>query len=60
MNESLAAAGRAALAHFPADACCFGAAGVWIDPHREDHEFGRFAWIQDPEGNRVELWEKKD
>jgi predicted enzyme related to lactoylglutathione lyase len=24
---------------------------------REDSEFGRFAWIVDPEGNRIELWE---
>jgi len=31
--------------------------GVRIDPKREDHEYGRFAWIWDPEGNRVELWE---
>jgi predicted enzyme related to lactoylglutathione lyase len=31
--------------------------GVEIDPHREDHEYGRFAWIMDPEGNRIELWE---
>ncbi len=23
----------------------------------EDHEYGRFAWITDPEGNRVELWQ---
>lgn len=35
------------------------AAGVEIDPKRENHEFGRFAWIVDPEGNRVELWEPK-
>lgn len=33
------------------------AAGVWIDPAREDGEFGRFAWIRDPEGRRVELWQ---
>ncbi|MGO9433748.1 MAG: VOC family protein [Terracidiphilus sp.] len=33
------------------------AAGVSIDPKRDDHAFGRFAWIIDPEGNRVELWE---
>lgn len=26
----------------------------------EDYEYGRFAWITDPEGNRVELWEPKD
>ncbi|HTA38612.1 MAG TPA: VOC family protein [Candidatus Acidoferrales bacterium] len=30
---------------------------VWIDERREDHEYGRFAWIQDLDGNRVELWE---
>jgi predicted enzyme related to lactoylglutathione lyase len=33
------------------------AEGVWIDDKREDSEYGRFAWIQDPEGNRIELWE---
>jgi predicted enzyme related to lactoylglutathione lyase len=33
------------------------AAGVRIDPHREDHPYGRFAWIWDPEGYRVELWQ---
>ena len=33
------------------------AAGVTIDPHREDHNYGRFAWITDPEGNRLELWQ---
>jgi predicted enzyme related to lactoylglutathione lyase len=32
------------------------AAGVRIDPKREDYAYGRFAWIWDPEGNRVELW----
>jgi predicted enzyme related to lactoylglutathione lyase len=31
--------------------------GVEIDPKREDFEYGRFAWIMDPEGNRIELWE---
>jgi predicted enzyme related to lactoylglutathione lyase len=31
--------------------------GVSIDPKREDYPYGRFAWIIDPEGNRVELWE---
>jgi predicted enzyme related to lactoylglutathione lyase len=33
------------------------AAGVRIDPQREDFPYGRFAWIWDPEGNRVELWQ---
>ncbi len=32
------------------------AEGVTIDK-QEDHEYGRFAWILDPEGNRIELWE---
>ncbi len=26
---------------------------------REDHEYGRFAWVVDPEGNKIELWEPK-
>lgn len=30
---------------------------VTIDPKREDHEYGRFAWIYDPEGNKIELWQ---
>jgi predicted enzyme related to lactoylglutathione lyase len=33
------------------------AAGVVIDPDRQDYPYGRFAWIEDPEGNRVELWQ---
>jgi len=31
--------------------------GVSIVPERQDYEYGRFAWITDPEGNRIELWE---
>ena len=33
------------------------AAGVRIDPKRDDHEYRKFAWIWDLEGNRVELWQ---
>jgi predicted enzyme related to lactoylglutathione lyase len=33
--------------------------GVWIDPKREEYEYGKFAWIKDLEGNRIELWEPK-
>jgi predicted enzyme related to lactoylglutathione lyase len=33
------------------------AEGVEIDPKREDHSYGKFAWIADPEGNKIELWE---
>jgi len=24
---------------------------------REDYDYGRFAWIMDLDGNRIELWE---
>jgi predicted enzyme related to lactoylglutathione lyase len=33
------------------------AEGVTVDPKIENTEYGRFGWIMDPEGNRVELWE---
>ncbi len=33
------------------------ASGVEIEPRREEYAFGKFAWITDPDGNRVELWE---
>ena len=33
------------------------ASGVAVNPHREDYSYGRFAWITDPEGNRLELWQ---
>jgi predicted enzyme related to lactoylglutathione lyase len=35
------------------------AAGVPIDPKREDYDYGRFGWFTDPEGNRVELWQPR-
>ena len=31
--------------------------GVAIVKGPEQHENGKFAWIMDPEGNRIELWE---
>jgi predicted enzyme related to lactoylglutathione lyase len=33
------------------------AAGCDVDEATEDSDFGRFGWVTDPEGNRVELWE---
>jgi len=33
------------------------AAGGTVIPEKEEHDFGRFGWIVDPDGNRVELWE---
>jgi glyoxylase I family protein len=32
-------------------------AGVELDERVEEHEYGRFAWGVDPEGNRFELWQ---
>lgn len=32
-------------------------AGVWVDPKVDESEFGRFGWIKDCEGNRIELWQ---
>jgi predicted enzyme related to lactoylglutathione lyase len=31
--------------------------GVEVDDKKEESEFGKFAWLMDPEGNRIELWE---
>jgi predicted enzyme related to lactoylglutathione lyase len=31
--------------------------GVAIESGPESHENGKFAWIMDPDGNKVELWE---
>lgn len=33
------------------------AAGAWIDPKRENCSYGRFAWVKDCDGNRIELWQ---
>jgi len=32
-------------------------AGVRIDEKRQDEPYGRFAWVYDPEGNKIELWQ---
>ena len=31
--------------------------GVTVMDKVEEYEFGRFGWILDPEGNKIELWE---
>jgi len=33
------------------------AAGVDVDSRVEEHEYGRFGWAIDLEGNRFELWQ---
>jgi predicted enzyme related to lactoylglutathione lyase len=31
--------------------------GVEVEGNAQESEFGKFAWVMDPDGNRVELWE---
>ena len=33
------------------------AEGCDVDDKVEDTEFGKFGWVTDPEGNKIELWE---
>lgn len=35
------------------------AEGVQVDDKVERHEYGNFGWINDLDGNRIELWEPK-
>ncbi|HVG19473.1 MAG TPA: VOC family protein [Blastocatellia bacterium] len=35
------------------------AGGVEVLNGPESHENGKFAWVMDPDGNKVELWEPK-
>ena len=34
--------------------------GVTIVGEMEEYEYGKFGWILDPEGNKIELWEPVD
>jgi len=34
-------------------------AGVRIDDQRMEEPYGKFAWVYDPEDNKIELWEPK-
>jgi predicted enzyme related to lactoylglutathione lyase len=33
------------------------AEGCAVDAKVDESEFGKFGWVMDPEGNRIELWE---
>jgi predicted enzyme related to lactoylglutathione lyase len=33
------------------------AEGCAVDDKVEESEYGKFGWVMDPEGNRIELWE---
>lgn len=48
------------VANFDALLSKLRAEGVTLDGKIEQHADGRFAWILDPEGNRIELWEPSD
>src|SRR5262245_2339076 len=32
-------------------------AGAQVEDRVEDYDYGRFGWVLDPEGNRIELWQ---
>ena len=34
--------------------------GVTVEPKIAEEFNGRFAWVVDPEGNKIELWEPKE
>jgi len=34
--------------------------GVEIAGDIEEYDYGKFGWIVDPEGNKIELWEPVD
>src|SRR5687768_9228250 len=34
--------------------------GVQMAGEMQEYEYGKFAWIVDPEGNKIELWEPVD
>lgn len=33
------------------------AEGCAVEPRMDDSEYGKFGWVMDPEGNRIELWQ---
>ena len=34
--------------------------GVTVVGEMESYDYGKFGWILDPEGNKIELWEPVD
>ena len=33
------------------------AAGAQVDEKTDESEYGKFGWVMDPDGNRIELWQ---
>ena len=36
------------------------AEGVRVEEKVEESEYGKFGWVMDPEGNKIELWQPPD
>jgi predicted enzyme related to lactoylglutathione lyase len=34
--------------------------GCAVDDKVQESEYGKFGWVMDPEGNRIELWQPPD
>jgi predicted enzyme related to lactoylglutathione lyase len=34
--------------------------GIEVLEKTEEFEYGKFGWLMDPEGNKLELWEPND
>ena len=45
------------VADLPALVAALKAEGCDVLEKTEDSEYGKFAWVMDPEGHKVELWE---
>jgi predicted enzyme related to lactoylglutathione lyase len=35
------------------------AAGARVEERVQEYDYGRFGWVIDPEGNRIELWQPR-
>ena len=44
----------------PAVLAALRAEGCDVDAKMDESAYGRFGWVMDPEGNRVELWQPPD
>jgi predicted enzyme related to lactoylglutathione lyase len=34
--------------------------GVHVEEKVDESEYGKFGWVVDPEGNKIELWQPPD
>ena len=45
------------VADLPALLAALREEGCTVDEKMDESEFGKFGWVMDPEGNRIELWQ---